>query len=215
MKQIELLSYDFCPFIQPIAITLLEKGVPFKMTYLEQDNKPDWFEELVPSGQTPALYVDGKVLLESSIINEYLDEVTPDSLHPEDCHLKAENRVWIEYSYKLLDTLYDVKVAETKQALSQAKETLIEQLHKLELQVKQNRYFNGDSFSLVDTAYAPVFRTINLFDNSYGTDILAQTSGLKNWVDNLMNRESVINSVLDNYDQIMKSRIEGTNSALL
>jgi glutathione S-transferase len=40
-NQIELISFDLCPFVQRSVITLLEKGVDFKLTYIDLANKPD------------------------------------------------------------------------------------------------------------------------------------------------------------------------------
>ena len=43
MKKIELISFKLCPFVQRSVITLLKKGVEFKITYVDLANKPDWF----------------------------------------------------------------------------------------------------------------------------------------------------------------------------
>ncbi|WP_235676616.1 MULTISPECIES: glutathione S-transferase family protein [unclassified Vibrio] len=214
MKAIELVSYEFCPFVQPAIITLLEKEIPFKLTYLDLDNKPKWFTDRVPSGQSPALIVDESVLTESYVINEYLDEITSNSLHPKDVYGKANNRVWIKFSYQILDAYYETKIADSRSQYEAEKHKLINLLKNLETEVQGKNYFNGDEFCLVDTFFAPVFRCIALLDNHYSTKILKQTPGLMKWSENLLNRESVKKSISENFNDISIERIKFSSSIL-
>ncbi|MEH0724252.1 glutathione S-transferase family protein [Vibrio alginolyticus] len=214
MKTIELVSYEFCPFIQPAIITLLEKKVPYKLTYLELDNKPEWFTERVPSGQSPALITDEGVLTESYVINEYLDEATPKTLHPEDIYTKATNRIWIKFSYLILDEIYNTKIAESHRQHEESKSKLLTLMKKLEDKVQGKRFFNGDDFFLIDSFFAPVFRSIEILDKNFSTEILNQTPGLNTWRKNLLNRDSVKNSISDNFENISIDRIKSSNSIL-
>jgi glutathione S-transferase len=53
---------------------------------------------LNPNGYVPTLVHDGRPIVESSMINEYLDEVFPDRpLKPSDPFLRARMRVWVKY----------------------------------------------------------------------------------------------------------------------
>ena len=72
-----LISFDICPFVQRSVITLEEKGVKYNIKYIELENKPDWFLAISPFGKVPVLQVNDKVLFESAVINEYLDETVP------------------------------------------------------------------------------------------------------------------------------------------
>ena len=98
---IELISFDLCPFVQRSVITLLEKNIPFKRTNIDLANKPDWFLQISPLGKVPVLRINGNILFESAVINEYLDEITPPSMHPQDSLQKAVNRAWIEFGSEL------------------------------------------------------------------------------------------------------------------
>ena len=61
------------------------------------NKKPEWYLELNPLGQVPCLHFDdGRVLPESLIIADYLDEVYPNKLSPSDPFKHAEHRVLIE-----------------------------------------------------------------------------------------------------------------------
>ena len=215
MPKIELISFKLCPFVQRSVITLLEKGIPFDITYIDLKNKPDWFLAISPTGKVPVLRVDGEnILFESAVINEYLDEITLPSLHPQDPFEKAQNRAWIEFGSTLLMTSYRLRITESKDALASEISTMTSQLKHLEQKVAGKEFFNGDSFSLVDAAYAPVFRSITFLDNNFSTNLLEQTPGLKNWSENLLSRPSVKNSVVEDFDELSIQRLNNSQSIL-
>ena len=74
MPQLTLVSFDACPFVQRAAILLQEQGRPYKITYVDLREKPDWFLEISPNGKVPVLQVDDTPIFESAVILEYLDE---------------------------------------------------------------------------------------------------------------------------------------------
>ncbi len=95
---LELISFNVCPFVQRSVITLIHKNCDYKITFIDLSNPPGWFLEISPLGKVPVLKVDGKeVLFESAVINEFIDDVTPGTLKPSDPLTLAKNRAWIEY----------------------------------------------------------------------------------------------------------------------
>ena len=215
MLKIELISFKLCPYVQRSVITLLEKGIPFDITYIELDDKPDWFLKISPLGKVPVLRInDDNVLFESAVINEYLDEITPPSLHPKDPFTKALNRAWIEFGSSLLMTSYRLKTAQDKDTLEKERSLLAAQLNQLEVQVEGGNFFNGDRFSLVDTAYAPVFCWIDLIDRHFNTGLLKHLPGLKNWSNNLLQRPSVKGSVAEDFEERVLQRLQDGNAIL-
>jgi len=73
---IELISFKTCPFVQRAAITLGYKKVEHEVTYIDLADPPDWFLDISPLAKVPILKVDGEILFESAVINEYLDDIT-------------------------------------------------------------------------------------------------------------------------------------------
>ena len=77
---------------------LKEKGVPYKSHYMRLDkfehHTPEYLK-LNPNGIVPTLVHDGKVVIESGVINEYVDDVFPgqNPLRPADPYLRARMRV--------------------------------------------------------------------------------------------------------------------------
>lgn len=86
-----------------VLMTLTEKGiedwVPHNLVLLNRDQfKPDYLK-LNPKAQVPTLVHDGKVIRESSIICDYIDDLTAaPALKPADPAERAHMREWIKDS---------------------------------------------------------------------------------------------------------------------
>ena len=83
-------------------LTLYEKGVPFTRRQLNPavfEHHEDWFKAINPNGQVPALDHDGKIITESTVICEYLEDVFPeaDPVRPADPYLAAQMRIWTKW----------------------------------------------------------------------------------------------------------------------
>ena len=111
MSKPRLISFKVCPFVQRSVILLKEKGVDYDIEFIDVYDPPAWFVELSPTGKVPVLQVGDKVLFESAVISEYLDEVYPPSLHPADSLEKAQNRVWIEYTTPMYTGTFNLLMA--------------------------------------------------------------------------------------------------------
>ncbi len=82
-------------------LALNEKGLDWTSRRLNADGKrweqySDWFLAINPDGQAPTLVHDGRVVIESTVINEYLEDAFPDAipLRPADPLCRAEMRIW-------------------------------------------------------------------------------------------------------------------------
>ncbi|MBI3704626.1 MAG: glutathione S-transferase family protein [Rhizobiales bacterium] len=86
---------------QRVRFVLNAKGLAFneiKLNLLEGDQlKPDYLK-LNPNGVVPTLDHDGSIVIDSTVIAEYLDEVTPDlSFTPEDPVARARMRALMHF----------------------------------------------------------------------------------------------------------------------
>ena len=65
-----------------VLLCLKEKGLEFKSHYVDllafEQHEP-WFVALNTNAQVPVLVHDGKVITESTVINEYLENVFPEA----------------------------------------------------------------------------------------------------------------------------------------
>jgi glutathione S-transferase len=87
---------------QKVRICLAEKELPFEDIRLDlgkgkEHLKPDYLK-LNPNGVVPTLVDDGHVIVDSSVICEYLDERYPQvRLTPDDVVVRAKMREWMRY----------------------------------------------------------------------------------------------------------------------
>lgn len=96
-----LYNAAFSTCSQKVRICLAEKGLPFEEKRLNLAKRehltPDYLA-LNPNGVVPTLVDDGKVIIDSSVICEYLDEVYDGpALSPADAAARAKMRAWMRF----------------------------------------------------------------------------------------------------------------------
>lgn len=97
---IELYHNGMSTCSQKVRITLAEKGQPFTSHHFNlragDQHKPDYLK-LNPNGVVPTIIHDGRVIYESAVIDEYLDEVFAEPpLHSADPYERARMRIWVK-----------------------------------------------------------------------------------------------------------------------
>jgi glutathione S-transferase len=149
-----------------VKIALHEKGLPYERATLvlaRKDQKHPDFLKLNPYGKVPVIDDDGKVLFESCIINEYLEEKYPTpALMPKDPHARGRGRVLIDYALNYMHEPYWALRGEMLKAPGERNTALVEEQHRtlrdlmryLETDLGDKPYFLGD-LSLTDIAIVP------------------------------------------------------------
>jgi len=202
----ELISFKLCPFVQRSVIVLKEKGVDFDITYIDLKNPPDWFKEISPLGKVPVLKVGDTVLFESAVIMEYLDEVNPPSLHPADPLRKAQNRAWVEFASTLFMAQFNMLMCKEQEESEKAEQEMRDKFAQLEQQIS-GPLFNGETFSLVDAAYAPLFMRLAMLEQWHPMGMLEKLPKVQKWSESLLARGAVKNSVVDNLAELYRGMI--------
>jgi glutathione S-transferase len=95
---------SFCSI--KVRLCLTEKGLDWTSHFVDlmklEHTRPEYLK-LNPNGVVPTLVHDGVPIVESTIINEYLEEVFPEvSLTPEDPAERAVMRFWVKYEDDVL-----------------------------------------------------------------------------------------------------------------
>lgn len=151
-----LTLYSFGPganSLKPL-LTLYEKGLEFTSRFLNPatfEHHSDWFKKINPNGQVPVLDHDGKIITESTVICEYLEDEFPTtpSLRPADSYGRAQMRVWTkwvdEYFCWCVSTIgWERMVSRMARALSAEEfEKAVERIPLKEQQVKWRRARDG------------------------------------------------------------------------
>lgn len=213
-EKLTLISHKLCPYVQRAVISLTEKGVPFERIDIDLDNKPDWFLKISPLGKVPVLKVGDRVVFESAVILEYLEETQPHPLHPHDPLTRAEHRAWIEFGSTVLGDIWGLETA-TDEAAFKAKAKQSEaRFARLEARLVAAPWFDGEQFSLVDAVFAPAFRYFNVFDEIGDFGVLANKPKIARWRTALAARPWVKSAVSPEYPDLLRAFMRKHNAYL-
>jgi len=209
---LQLISFKTCPFVQRAVITLKHKNIDFDITYIDLADPPDWFLELSPLAKVPVLKVDGEVLFESAVINEYLDDITGGELQPREPLARAKNRAWVEFASNMLGNLYMMKMSKDEERYNKYRDTLVSQLYRVEKRLGDGPWFNGEKFSLADTAFAPLFRQNSVADNKLSVLDPETMPRVAAWAQRLLALPEVRDSVVDEFEDLYLSAMQKNES---
>jgi glutathione S-transferase len=214
MPKLTLISHELCPYVQRAVIALTEKGVAFDRIYVDLASKPDWFRAISPLGKVPLLKVGDAVIFESAVILEYLEETQPKPLHPVDPLARAQHRAMIEFASAILSDIWGLEIAPSREVAAAKIDALRDKFARLEAQLGQGPWFAGETFSLVDAAFGPVFRYFDLFDRLLDHGILAGKPKLAAWRAALAARPSTRAAVVADYVLRLERFVAGQNGYL-
>lgn len=189
---LELVSHPLCPYVQRAAIVLGEKGATFSRRDIDLADKPTWFLALSPLGKVPLLRTERGVLFESAVIIEYLDETLGRPLHPRDAFERARHRAWVEFASAVLNQIAGFYNARDADQLEAQRRALRGRFEQVEAELGEGPWFAGATFSLVDAAFAPVFRYWQTFERIADFASFAGLHKVTRWRHALAARPSVI-----------------------
>jgi glutathione S-transferase len=205
MSGLTLVSHHLCPYVQRAAIVLSEKGVGCERLTIDLGAKPDWFKAISPLGKVPLLKVARPghaeaVLFESAAICEFIEETQGGAaLHPQDAIERAQHRAWIEFGSSILSDVYAIETTPDAALFERKRQALAEKFARLDGVLGSGPFFAGARFSLVDAAFAPVFRYFDAFDTITDLGILRAKPKVAGWRRALAERPSVRTAVASDY----------------
>jgi glutathione S-transferase len=186
------------------VILLRAKEIEFDVTYINLLDKPDWFLEISPHGKVPILKVGEEILFESNAIAEYLDEVVPPRLHPEDPLARARNRAWTDFVPSFAGAMSAIHYSKSKEEMEAALAEAPEKLAKIEGALagrgNDGPYFNGPDIALVDAAYAPFLQRHLFVDRVLKNNIIDDYPLTKAWAETLLGDPRITGAVPDNFE---------------
>jgi glutathione S-transferase len=144
----------------------LEKGLQWETTWLDlpsgEHKKPEYLA-INPVGKVPAL-IDGRVIVhDSTIINEYLEDIHPQpALLPRDPIRRARARAFEDYADAyLMPSLFKIFIQMRKpendrdrEKIAEGEREAREHFSYLERELKGREFF-ADEFSLGDISFIP------------------------------------------------------------
>ncbi|XP_052568558.1 glutathione S-transferase omega-1 [Peromyscus californicus insignis] len=181
--QIRVYSMRFCPFAQRTLMVLQAKGIRHEIININLKNKPEWFFKKNPSGLVPVLEdSQGRLISDSIIICEYLDEAYPEKkLFPDEPYKKACQKMNLELFSKVPPLVTSFIRAKKKEDSADLKEELRKELRKLEEAITpfNSDFFGGDTVSMADYLMWPWFQRLEALELN---ECVADTPKLKLWM---------------------------------
>ena len=203
-QNFHLVSHTLCPYVQRSIITLKEKSIHYSRTDIDLANKPAWFNQTSPMGKVPVLIInDNHTLFESSVICEYLNEVTTNSIHPTDSFEKAHHRALIELGSAILNNIASLYNAKDKASFENIHTQIQGKFQFIEKELSGMPFFSGDKFHLIDAAYGPIFRYFEVFEGFTELNTFANLPKCQMWRKALSQRKSVQQAVSEDYSALL------------
>ena len=148
------------------------------------------------------------------MIAEYINDIGDGTLLADKPFERARQRAWIEFASATLDNIGSFYSAVDEPAFERARGRLDENWIQLEKALSDSTYFSGESLSLVDAAFAPAFRYLDLFEQLLNVEMLKDYPRLSQWRRALAGRESVQKAVGDDYYRLLAEFIARRDSWL-
>ncbi|KAL1546312.1 glutathione transferase [Salvia divinorum] len=154
MAEVKVIGSWSSPYTRKVEMALKMKGVEYD--YIEEDLKnksPLLLQHNPIHKKVPVLLHNGKPIVESMVILEYIDEVWEGpAILPKDPYDRAMARFWVKFiDDKCIPAMWKAcwSVGEEQEKL---KEEAKEALKYLENEIKGKKLFGGDKIGIVDHA---------------------------------------------------------------
>lgn len=201
----KIVSFKTCPFVQRVTALLEAKHVPYDIEYIDLSKKPAWFLEASPNGQVPILITDAdQVLFESDAIAEYLDETTGTPISAHDPVKKAQDRAWSYLASKHYLPQCSAQRSTDEQTLEEGRATLGTAFAKMEARIEtqlgEGPYFNGDTLGMVDIAWLPLLHRAAIIERYTDFDFLGAFPKVKQWQEAILATGIAEKSVAEDFE---------------
>ncbi len=187
-------------FARKIRILLVEKKLDYELKAVNLQEKPPEFLKVSPIGKVPVFVEeDGTVIWDSTLIAEYLDQTYPEpNFYPTHPQAKLECRKWEELGDNLGDNIINLWKLNLTNNFDPTDyrtqlETLINRLLLIfDQQLAKSKYLLGDELTVADVT---TLCSLGYYNFRVNQDWVLQYENLKNWFNELHERESVKSTV--------------------
>ncbi|XWS48029.1 hypothetical protein CRYUN_Cryun13aG0036900 [Craigia yunnanensis] len=168
------------PFVKIVHLALTLKGVPFEYVEEDLENKSPQLLKFNPvHKKVPVLVHNGKPIVESLIITEYIDETWKNSPQflPEDPYKRAKVRFWSNFvQQQLFGSIFTIIKTEGE-AQEKAIKEVSEKLQLLEEELKEffpdgSCSIDSENVGLLDLVFCSLFGPQKVEEEVLGLKIL-------------------------------------------
>jgi len=209
MVDVKLLGFWSSPFVHRVIWALKFKGITYE--YIEQDrhNKSQLLLQSNPIyKKVPVLIHQGKAIVESLVILEYIEETWPDNpLLPKDCHDRALARFWIKFGEDSIVSITRLCMRPPKdekervKAIEKAQETIT---IMEEQGLGDKKFFGGNNIGMVDIVYGCLSHWLEGLEEIVGIKLIEEKKFpyLHAWIQNFK-QVPLIKENLPDYEKLL------------
>ncbi|KAI9074255.1 hypothetical protein K1719_043820 [Acacia pycnantha] len=200
-NKVVLLHATVSMFSMRARVAFAEKGIEYEGREQDLINKGDELLQMNPiHKKVPVLIHNGKVICESLIIVQYIDEVWKDQgnpLLPSDPFDRAQARFWADFVDKKVADAASRVWTKKGEELEAAKKDFIAALKQLEEVLGDKPYFGGKVFGYVDLALIPFYSWFFAYETCGSFKTEEHCPKFVAWAKRCMKRDTVAKSLAD------------------
>ncbi|KAA8516358.1 hypothetical protein F0562_016651 [Nyssa sinensis] len=190
--EVKLFGVWASPYSRRVEVALKLKGVKYEFIEEDLSNKSDLLLKYNPvHKKIPVLLHNGKPIVESLVILEYIDETWKGNpILPHDPYQKAVARFWAKFldekCFPALRKAFSSKEDEQEKAIEEASELL----KILENELNGKKFFGGDKIGLVDIVANFIGFWLGVIQEAKGEELLLTHKKfpiLCKWIDEYVN----------------------------
>ncbi|KAB5519156.1 hypothetical protein DKX38_023475 [Salix brachista] len=176
-EEVKVFSTWASPFALRVIWALKLKGVEFDTVHEDLINKSPLLLQYNPiHKKVPVLVHDGKVICESLVILEYIDETWKQNpLLPEDPHQKANARFWAKFGDdKVMQSIGGGVLLKEGKEQEEGFAASMENLKYLEDEIRGKKFFGGETIGLADIALGWLAHYLDIVEEIVGLKLIDQ-----------------------------------------
>ncbi|KAL1825589.1 hypothetical protein DCAR_0313764 [Daucus carota subsp. sativus] len=205
-QEVKLFGTPNSPYSRRVEIALNLKGVDYEFVAENLSNKsPELLEYNPVHKMIPVLLHNGKPVVESAVIIEYIDETwsSGSSILPADPLGKANARFWAKFiDDKAMPVIRSIRRFQGEEQVRVIGEA-VELLKLLESELKGKKFFGGETIGLVDITANFIALWIGVYEEIMGIRVITKEKlpVLCQWIDDYLN-SSIVKKSLPSRDQL-------------
>lgn len=148
--KIYLYGMRFCPYVTRVRLVLAAMNIEYETININLKSKPEWFLDKFPAGKVPVLENNGKIISESLVITEYLNDTYPENkLYPVSTEERTHEKTLLEKTGQLVFGYF--KLLQGSLSASEYWENIEQNLKIYEEELaNRGKFFGGDNPMILD-----------------------------------------------------------------
>ncbi|RDD36483.1 Pyrimidodiazepine synthase [Trichoplax sp. H2] len=165
-SKVRLYGSRFDPYSAGIRYVMREKGLDYEDVYINTHDKPEWYEDINPTGEIPCLEYGDEIVAETLVIYDYLEEKFPEiKTQQTEAYKRSRDKLFIARCARFLTPKITGCVANPQENI----QDVVKALSKVNeiLGKRGTDYFGGSSPNYADyylwgwLELLPVFKAVH------------------------------------------------------